>query len=270
MSQQNNEESVISEIAQTLTTDSIVMDLENLNSQYSNLLIEYEQAVANYAALIQQQDTSGSTSYLMNITNKAFWGSGSLSSSTASSTTQCSALCLNASGCSGATYNMNTQVCSLRSGEGSLVTADSSSVALIPEATYLLLNMQSINNQLITINQQILDSTNAGQPEFNTQYSERQVKAGELVQNYMKLNEERERINQMIQSFEDLNQEEIDGSINISQNYTSFVLLLILALVFIYVTYILSVQPSSNSMTTNTTMFQQGGKLGISTFFIIF
>ena len=86
----------------------------------------------------------------------------------------------------------------------------------------------------------------------------------------MKLNEERERINQMIQSFEDLNQEEIDGSINISQNYTSFVLLLILALVFIYVTYILSVQPSSNSMTTNTTMFQQGGKLGISTFFIIF
>ena len=35
--------------------ESIVLDLENLSAQYSNLLIEYEQAVANYSALIQQK-----------------------------------------------------------------------------------------------------------------------------------------------------------------------------------------------------------------------
>lgn len=279
MSQQNNVENVISEMAQTFATDSIVMDLENLNTQYSNLLIEYEQAVANYTALIQQQDTSGSITSLMNISNNAFWGSGSLSSSTVSSTTQCSASCLNTTGCTGATYNQDTQVCSLRSGEGSLVPAASNSIALIPQETYLLLNMQSINNQLIQINTQIMTATNAGEPEFNTQYSERQVKADELLQNYIMLNKEREKINEMIKSFEDLNQEEVDGNITINKNYTSFILLLILAIAFICVIYILSGQKPSNYTTTNTIfpvetnttpMFQQGGKLGISTFVIIF
>jgi len=250
-----------------MTSSSIAIDLANLNSQYSALLTQYETAVAEYTALLQSQNTPP----LIAIPNKAFWGSGAISSSTVPSAIECRALCSNANGCSGATYSQETKLCSLRSGEGSLVPMPdaSNSVALIPEETYLLLNIQSLNSQLLEINSQIMAATQSGQPAFNSEYSQRQEQATDLLDEYQLLTEERDKINNMIQSFEDLNQEEIEGDITISQNYNSFVLLVILVIVSIFLIYILTSQSSSSSALPKTT-FQQGGKLGMSAFLIVF
>jgi hypothetical protein len=258
--------------------ESIVLDLEILNAQYSNLLIQYEQAVANYSALIQQQ-SAGNIPPLMALPNNAFWGTAGISSTTVSSVPECKALCATTSGCSGATYNTTKNLCSLRSGEGSVTPADNNSYAIITEEAYLLLNMQSINNQLIEINQQILDATNKGQPEFDEEYAERKVKAQELLKNYIMLNQEKERIDMIVQSYENLNKEEVEGNITINQNYYSFILLIILAIALIVILYLFSGSSSTSSTTTvNPTPainpyqpnVQAGGQLGISAYFIVF
>jgi hypothetical protein len=258
--------------------ESIVLDLEILNAQYSNLLIQYEQAVANYSALIQQQ-SAGNTPPLMALPNNAFWGTTGISSSIIPSVPQCKALCATTSGCSGATYNTTNNLCSLRSGEGSLAPDSSESYAIITEEAYLLLNMQSINNQLIEINQEILAATNEGQPEFNDEYAERKVKAQELLQNYIMLNQEKERIDMTVQSYENLNKKEVEGNITINQNYYSFILLIILAIALIVILYLFSGSSSTGSTATvNPTPainpyqpnVQAGGQLGISAYFIVF
>jgi NADH:ubiquinone oxidoreductase subunit 6 (subunit J) len=78
----------------------------------------------------------------------------------------------------------------------------------------------------------------------------------------------------MVKSYEELNQDEIQGNITISQNYSSFILLLILAVLLIVVLYMFSRSSSSSDSSmipqqpTPTNM--QGGQLGISTYFIVF
>jgi len=262
------------------TPQSLVLDLETLNVQYSNLLTQYEQAVANYTNLIQQQSTSNTTPPFMDISNNAFWGTVDISSNIIPTVYQCKALCATTSGCSGATYNTTTQTCSLRSGEGSLVPSASNLVALIPEETYLLLNMQSINAQLIQINQEILNKTTAGETVFDSEYTERQTQAEELLKNYIMLTAEKNKINGMINDFENLNQEEINGNITISKNYYSFVLLLILSIALIVLLFMFSGSSSTNANTNSSmampipNMYQSnnqyGGNLGISAYFIIF
>jgi hypothetical protein len=254
--------------------ESIVLDLENLNAQYSNLLIQYEQAVANYSALIQQQ-IAGNDTPLMIIPDKAFWGTGDISSSVIKSVPQCRALCATTSGCSGATYNPTNKICALRSGDGFPVPGNNL-FAIISEETYLLMNMKNVNNQLIAVNQEILDKTTEGEPIFTNEYSERKLKAQELLQNYIMLNRERERINQMVQSFENLNREEVEGNLSISQNYYSFILLIILAVALIVILYLFSGSSSTTSINSTPTInpyqpnVQAGGQLGISAYFIVF
>ena len=227
------------------SSESIVLDLEILTSQYSNLLIKYEQAVANYTAYMQKQSFPSAKTTLKTIHNQSFWGAGGISTVSGQTAAKCSSLCLNNSKCSGATYNATTQLCSLRSGKGSLFPS-SSSVALVPEETYLLLNMQSINSQLIEINQKILNATKESQPNFDSEYSARKVQAQTLLQNYILLNEEREKIKNMVKSYDELNESEIQGNINISKNYYSFILLLIFSVLLIVILYMFTAT-SSNS-----------------------
>lgn len=257
-------------------SQTTVLDLENLTSQYSNLLIQYEQAVADYTSFMATQYSPGYQASLMNLPNKSFWGSESLTTTAGVTVAECSTLCLNNSKCTGATFNRDGGTCALRSGEGSIIPSSNNDVALVQKETYLLLNIQGINSQLLNINEKILAMTNETMPEFNSEYDERKVKSEQLLLNYIRLNKEREKISTMVKSYEELNQEEIQGNINISQNYSSFILLLILAVLLLVVLYIFSRSSSTSDSTmipqqpTPTPTNMQGGQLGISTYFIVF
>lgn len=231
------------------TPKSIVLDLENLSSQYRKLLIQYEQAVSNYTSSIQTQHSPGSTRKLMNIPNNSFWGSAGIKRYVGGTAADCSALCLKTPKCSGATFNKNNGSCNLRSGEGSL--QPSNNIALVSPETYYLLNMQSINTQLIDINQQILHLTTVSMPQFNMEYAAREVKSEELLKNYIMLNEERNKINNMVKSYEELTQDEIQGNLYLNQNYYSFILLLILSVLLIVFVYIVSSATSTSTTTTS-------------------
>ena len=105
---------------------------------------------------------------------KAFWGSGQTgnpSVTTGGTVEQCQALCSSTTNCSGATYNPTAHgqpMCFLRTGDGQVVPALDTDVAIIPEAQKYLLIIESINTKLISTNQQIQNVINQSQPVYNS------------------------------------------------------------------------------------------------------
>ena len=203
---------------------------------------------------------------------RAFWGSGQAGnqSVTAGGTQeQCKAMCSTTANCSGATYNPTTYgqpLCWLRTGDGQVVPALDSDVAIIPEAKKYLMIIESTNKKLISTNQQIQNIINKSQPVYNSMKTEGQEKNQELIQNYMHLVVERERIAEMLKSYEDLDKSEQEGEMRVTQKQYSYILLVIIALGVIVLLYKFSGVLTSESQQTYN---QTGGELPQSTYYIL-
>ena len=248
------------------TADSYVLDLESLSAEYDALLIQYDQAVTNYVSFLQQQ-TGQTTTQFTQMKGKEFWGSGSISSNNNVTTVNaCQTLCSSNTNCTGATYNTDKQLCFLRSGEGE--TKPSSSkliIAIIPEEKQLLLILNSINQKLTSINSKILATIENAQPLYNTQYAERITTTKELQQNFLNLTKQREKISKKLQDYEDLEKEEITGSLMVNSNYYSFILLLFLAIIIIFLLFKFTY--GSNEVPN---VVQSGGRMNNIGYYIIF
>jgi hypothetical protein len=231
-------------------TSSLTLDLENLSLQYSNLLTQYEQAVADYNNVLTQK-SNGTILPMMSIKGQSFWGTSGISSSNVSTIAGCKALCASNKTCSGATYDTKKNICSLRTGDGNLINTSDNYYALISQEKYLMMNIKNINSQLININTQILNKINSGKPIFEGEYKLRSEKAQALIDNYLNLLQQKEKIYQTIEEQYTLDQTQTEGNIKINQNYYSFLLLLALSIIFIVILYFLL--KSRNNTTSSLT-----------------
>jgi len=254
MYSQNNsyQKSNYQQFTENNATSSLILDLENLSIQYSNLLTQYEQAVSDYNSLLLQK-SKGTALPMMSIKGQTFWGTAAISSSRVPTIAGCKALCASNTVCSGATYDTNKNICSLRTGDGSLIKSSNNNYALISQEKYLMMNIKSINSQLINVNTQILNKINQGKPIFETEYKLRSEKAQALIDNYLNLLQQKEKIYETIAKQNTLDQTQMEGNIKINQNYYSFLLLLVLSIVFIVILYFLS--KSKNNVTSSLTGF---------------
>ena len=200
---------------------------------------------------------------------RAFWGSGSVSVTAGGTQEQCKAMCSAAANCSGATYNPTAYgqpMCWLRTGEGQVVPALDSDVAIIPEAKKYLMIIESTNKKLISTNQQIQNIISKSQPVYNSMKTEGQEKNQELIQNYMHLVVERERIAEMLKSYEDLDKSEQEGEMRVTQKQYSYILLVIIAVGVIVLLYKFSGVLTSESQQPYN---QTGGELPQSTYYVL-
>jgi hypothetical protein len=207
---------------------------------------------------------------------KVFWGSGQAGSQsvyTGGTVEQCQALCSSTTNCSGATYNPTAHgqpMCWLRSGEGQVSPGLDSDVAIIPEAKKYLMTIESINTKLISTNQQIQKLINQSQPVYSSMKMEREQKNSELIQNYTELVNEREKIAEMLQSYEDLDTSEQEGGMRVTQKHNTYILLAIIAIGVIFLLYkfsgILTSQPQGDSQS----YIQTGGEIPQPTYYILF
>ena len=247
------------------TAESYILSLESLSKEYDTLLIQYDQAVTNYVSFLQTQ-TGQPTTQFTQIKGKEFWGSGSVSSNNNVKTVNdCQTLCSSNTNCSGATYNTDKQMCFLRSGEGETKPSPSELIiAIIPVETQLLLILKSINNKLTDVNTKIINVIKSAKPTYSIQYVERTNKTKELQQNFLNLTKQREKISKKLQDYEDLEKKEITGSLLVNSNYYSFILLLFLAILIIFLLF--KFLYSSNEVTN---VIQQGGKINNTGYFIL-
>lgn len=259
------------------TVKTSVINLEKLQIEYNSQLNQYKQAVANYVNYLQQNaNAPNSTPNYTTIQGKAFWGSGQAGAQSVynvNTTQQCQALCAKTSNCSGATFNPDINgepMCWLRTGEGELVPALDTDNAIIPQAEEYLLTIESINNQLISTNQQIQNLINQSEPVYNSIQTKNQEKNKELIKNYKQLSVEREKITKMLSSYKDLDQTESQSELKITRNYYTYILLVALVIGAIFLLYkFLNVLTASETPQISEYYPQTGGELSEGTSVIL-
>lgn len=241
-------------------SNSITMDLENLRQKYSNLLIQYKAAVADYVGFLNEQSQQPCGEYVA-LQGQAFNGTGSAGQSTATSLQDCIASCSSSNTCTGATFVSNR--CEIRTGDSPLVASSEKSYAIIPKGKQLLLNMENINIQLLEANKELLNKIDSSKLVYAEKNQQNTSKNQELIQNYKKLLKERRNIAEVLNQYETLDNAQNENEIKITQNYYLYILLFVLVVAIIILMY--------NMLGPNLSpVIQSGGKLGINAYYTIF
>ena len=160
--------------------------------------------------------------------------------------------------------NITQPMCWLRSGESNLKAGKENDYSIIKKEQYLLSIIQSINEKLTAINQQIMEISSVGQPLFNANAQESRDQNSILINNYKQLTQDREKITQLMNEYQTLEEQQIQGDIKINQNYYSFLLLIGLAIIIIFLLYTFS------GSSAHTSSIQRGGNLSSSAYYYVF
>ena len=276
--EQKNEKQNIKQ--QVNSAKKSTMDLEKLKKEYSLQLNAYKQAVADYTSYLQQNasntESNSSPKYAV-IPEKTFWGTGQPGNSSVSANVtveKCKALCASNSKCSGATFSPDfygNSRCWLRSGESDLspgIPAFKMS-AIIPEAQKYLLTIERTNKKLIQTNEQIQKIIKISEPVYNDIKTESREQNKELIQNYTQLISEREKIEEMLQAYQDLDETEKQGEIKITQNYYSYFLLVAIVVGAVILLYNFSDIFTNNQNPYPQNSFPEGAPSSTNKYYII-
>ena len=201
---------------------------------------------------------------LTSIKGMAYLGTGSAGQSTATTLQECQAACSASSTCSGATFVAGK--CNLRTGDSPIIPSSNDSYAIIPKGKQLLMNMNDLNEQLLNINKQITEKIKTGEPVYYDYKSQNDDKSQELMQNYKELETERENIRKLLEEYETLDTTENENQIKITQNYYSYILLVLLAIGIIF----LLVKLSSQGTPSSAPVLQYGGQLNVRAYYVLF
>ena len=262
---QNNQETTSEK-----ETANVVLGLETLTAKYDILLTKYKQISTDYTNYLKQ--TSPIESTFTTIQGKAYWGTGTAGDqsvySDISSVNVCQAMCAKTSGCSGATYKPNVNgvsQCFLRSGESETIPSGDNDYAIVPLDMFYLIQMKDLNQQLTDTNNKILSIIqNQGESLYSSQVNERIEQSKILEENYIQLLKERENISAMIDDYNYLNTKQNENDISINQNYYSYILLVFIVILCVYIL----IRVSSNSQANN--YVQSGGSLSNNLYYVVF
>jgi hypothetical protein len=205
-----------------------VIDLEVLRKQYSNLLISYQSAISEYTNFLNQSDNP-----LVSIKGQAYNGTGSAGESNASTLEECVASCSKIKSCTGATFISNK--CIVRTGDSPLISSTNDSYAIIPKKTQLLLNIESINDQLLKINSQFLDKIKSSGSDYNKTNKQMKYANRKLMSKYENLTNERTMIQKILQEHNNLDNVENQYSMKVTQNYYIYILLTIFTIIIVLI-----------------------------------
>jgi hypothetical protein len=206
---------------------------------------------------------------LISIKGQKFEGT-KLRESAATSVEQCMAMCSADSSCTGATYNLDKAYCLTVTGEGSINDGTPNDYAIVPENLKHLKIIQKLSEKLTNINQEILKTINAGEPLYGVQNVQRKKQTVILNENYNKLTQEREKVENSIKKYQDLDKSQNETNIFINQKYLIYIMLIIIILiiVFLFITFLSSSSTPTSPSSSST--FEQSNNLNKSTYIVIF
>jgi PAN domain len=217
-----------------INTNSDILQLQRLEIQYKTKMNEYKSAFASYITTMNSQPANAK-SYVV-LPGKTYMGSGGISDNRNSSVSQCQALCSANKNCTGATFNSISKVCKLRTGKGPITTSASSDNAIITRVNQQLINLETINAQLISLNDQMIVISKRIKPSVNTNIVTLSTNNADLVKNNSDLLKEQIKIKNMLDEFNDIDQNYISQSLNADQKNASYYLWLIIMIVSLILT----------------------------------
>ena len=117
----------------------------------------------------------------------------------------------------------------------------------------------------INVNNKLSEKTKSADPVYYKTDHETSLKNNEFLKSYEELLEERKIIENTLKDYENLENTENENNIKLTQNYYSYILLVIFSLIIIVVLYLFS--GSKNNSQQN---IQYGGDLNKNGYYIIF
>ena len=197
---------------------------------------------------------------LVSIKGSTYWGTSSVGQNNSATLQECKASCAQTKGCTGATFNATApqrQSCLLRGGDSSVTTGTTEDYAIITKGKQLLNVVKTINQKLSDVNQKIQEITASQEAAYNTQSQERHFKTADLETQFKQLNEDRDKINGLSGKYQTLDQAQIQTVLTVAQRYYTFVLLVLLAIIAVYLLFNFAVSSSSSAGS------QSGGAMSI-------
>lgn len=226
-------------MANPIDITSSILQLQQLDLQYQSKLAEYETAYASYISTAQSQ-TNANT--YVTVPGKVYSGGTVISNTSNSSQTQCKTLCSANASCAAATFNSTSKRCSLFSGSGSIIDGATSDNLIIKNMNQQLINLKTINTQLIAINSQMMDIIKTVGPNANTNLSNLSVNNASLTRNNNALTQEQIKLKHLMDDYSEIDENYTNQSLNADKQNASYNLWLIImivaiALVFKFVLY---------------------------------
>jgi len=202
--------------------------LQSLSNEFNMLISKYQETYQNYLNVINSDDINFET-----VNNASYTGKNKLNTISDTNVNNCQTECLTNSSCSGATFNTTSNNCTLISGTGNIIKTPKST-AIVKEAIYYSYQLQNLNTKLIEINKKMLNNSNNNYNSFKKSQQENEEQEQTMNNNYKTLSNERNQIEQMIREYETLNRAYDNGNINTTSNYYSYIALLFITILLVF------------------------------------
>jgi hypothetical protein len=210
--------------------ESTLIKIETLQKEYEVILQQYQESVKNYITALQ----SNSNNFIA-LKGRSWWGTSGLTEGPVSSQEECENMCANSPECSGATFNPVKHYCWTRKGNSSLTVGRDDDYALLTEQKSSLSIMKKLNEKLLSLNNQISDELTSITPEVDAQNKEKEIKQQQLNSSYDKLLEQKLELDNQLQDYYTIENEEENQSIVVNQQNVSlrfWILITCLVLIF--------------------------------------
>lgn len=207
--------------------DSKILQLQSLETEFDLVMTQYKQAYLDFINSVQtiNGNNYGNNRQFTSLQGRRFWGTAGIKDVTVNSEDECSAMCAQDAKCTGATFNSSTGYCWLRSGNGSVtVSTNNNEFALMPSVSQNTNNLQMLNDKLINLNLQIMDTLNEIEPVAFDETERKNEKKAFMETTNGNLLSEREKIEKLLDQYNDLTQQYNVNSIYVRQTNAMYML----------------------------------------------
>jgi hypothetical protein len=146
-------------------------------------------------------------------------------------------MCASDEKCSGATFNPVKKYCWTRTGDGSLSAGLDDDYALIPQQKSALIVMKGLNDQLLSINEQITNELKKSNPYIQQQSQEKNIQQQKLGESYQQLLEQKMEMEKQLQQYYSIEQDYDNQSLYVNQQTVSMRFWVLITCLILLVTF---------------------------------
>ena len=219
--------------------NSSLMKIETLQKEYEVILQQYQEAGKNYISLLENgyndnnANNTNNTKKWKALKGRTWWGTSGLTEGTVETQEECETMCANSSECSGATFNPVKRYCWTRTGESSITVGTDDDYAIVTQEKSALTTMKYLNERLMELNKEIASEIKSINPQIKEQYEEKNEKQHLLDTSYEKLLEQKTQLDNQLQEYYSLEQEEDNSFLYVNQQNMTFKMFLLVACILI-------------------------------------
>lgn len=210
-----------------------LIKVKTLQKEYEVILQQYQEAGKNYISYLQNSDSSNYTA----LQGRTWWGIEGINESSAETQAECENMCASDEKCSGATFNPVKKYCWTRTGDGSLSAGLDDDYALIPQQKSALIVMKGLNDQLLSINEQITNELKKSNPYIQQQSQEKNMQQQKLSESYQKLLEQKMEMEKQLQEYYSIEQDYDNQSLYVNQQTVSMRFWVLITCLILLVTF---------------------------------